>query len=276
MTFVREYYGLRPEFRQNTTGNVFYFYPKVGGMNPDATVGSAIYNIYSPAGVAITSGPCTQALDSGNLVFSINMPSFATLGEDYQIRIDWVDAFSSPHRDVILFDVVLYPWQESSVSLNSLQEVRADIGEVLERLGARLSLTPPAETYAGIIAQRARVELDAMLRDQIARDAQQYATTSVLADASNGSLYIRPRLIMNRERLDRVERLLALQLAYAADMGGPDSEDESAALFRHYKAEAEAAFRSMGPLKYDRSETLQPTAELADIGRTVHMRRVQG
>jgi hypothetical protein len=276
MTFVREYYGLRPEFRQNTSGNVFYWYPKVGGLNVDATVGSAIYNIYTPGGSAIASGSCTQALDSGNLSFAINMPLFATLGEDYQIRIDWVDQFSSPHREVILFDVVLYPWQESSVSLNSLQEIRADVGEVLERMGSRLALSPPAETYAGIIAQRARVELDAMLRDQIARDSQQYASTSALAEASSGSIYIRPRLIMNRERLDRVERLLAMQLAYAADMAGPDSDDESASLFRHYKAEAEVAFRSMGALKYDRSETLQPTAELSEIGRVVHLRRVQG
>ncbi len=272
MSFAREFFGLKYEVRQSTASNVYYFYPKIGGANVTATVPSATYNLYTPEGTAVTGGACSQTLDGTNLTLYVTLPALSVLGEDYQLRFTWSDAFGQSHLDVVLFDVVLYPWQESTVSLNSMQEERADIGDVLERLGARLSQTP--EAYAGIIAGRARVELDAMLRDQIAKDGASASMSRV--DLPGGPLHIRPRLILNRERLDRVERKLALQLAYAADMNGPEGDDESAGLYRHYKTEAESAFRSMGPLKYDRGETLQPSSELTEIGRTVSMRRVQG
>ena len=76
--------------------------------------------------------------------------------------------------------------------------------------------------------------------------------------------------------LNRPLRKLAMMLVYAGDMSEPDGPDESAALYRHYKAEADAAWRAIGPLTYDYVEDLVPETTLNDIGRTSFLKRVQG
>lgn len=276
MTFASESAGLRREIRQSISDTIS-FYPKVGGVNLTVAPSSARYEIRDPGGALLQSGNAVSSAVSGNRVLSVVLNPISTLAEDYQCRFYWAPtAFDAERLDIVLFDVVAFPWYESAVSLNSLQELRADIGDVLQRLGEKLALAAPENaTMAGVIAGRARVELDAMLRDQIAKDGQQFGSTVALADRAVASIYIRPRLILNRERLDRVERLLAVMLTYASDMDGPDSDDESASLYRHFKTEAESAFRSIGPLRYDRSESLLPSAELTDIGRVINLRREQ-
>lgn len=275
MPFTLERDDLRREVRANTsTGTLLYWWPKVDGVNVDLGLATPAFTVHNPTGNEIASG--VVSISAGGLGGSqgiIIVPTLTELGEDYTIRILWQYA-GEEYLDVLQFDVVLWPFSQPSISLADLMEERTDISDVLTRHAMLHGST--AQEMAGVYAIRARVELDALLRDQIASDARTNSRSPFVASGSVASKYTRPRLILNRERLNRVERKLAMMLIYAAEMAAPDSDDESAGMFRHYKAEADTAFRSIGPLKYAEVEALTPTAELEDLGRGVIMTRVQG
>lgn len=280
MTYSLELDDLRREIRKDTA-DAITFWPKVSGQNVVADA-SASYSVYDPAGALIQGPTAVTPTGTDYSLLTLSISAISTLAEDYSVRITWTpDAASVARVDVIFFDVVLYPYGEPSVSLNDLLEERPDVGEILGRMGLLLGFddATATEEMAGVFAIRARVELDALVRDQVAQDARSdsaWSYSSVLSTgAGSSSRFARPNLILNRERLNRVERKLALKLIYAADMTEPEGDEEAAGLYRHYKAEAELAWKGIGPLKYDTTEDLIPDAVLTDIGRVVSLRRAQ-
>lgn len=266
MTYERENDDLRRELRKGQPGT-FVYWPKVLGENVGATAASA--TVYSPGGAQIEV-PSTSIV--GNKI-SIPVSAIEDLDEDYRVEVSFTYA-AVDYFDVFFFDVVLFPWGQPSVSLNDILEERPDARYTLERQGKRLGLGTgtEAEEMAGIYAVRARVELDALIRDQISRDAASYLGSNL----STARQYTRPYLILNRERLNRVERKLALKLMYAGEMTAPDSAEEAASLYSFYEEAANNAWRGVGPLKYDNSEDLTPDSDLADLGKVGILRRVQG
>jgi hypothetical protein len=162
------------------------------------------------------------------------------------------------------------------VTLNDLLEERPDCGEVLDRLGVLLGYTSGDTAKIGmaaVVAHRGLVELDGKLRNAVARSQNSDVPSYTSTLTSGVPIYTRPHLILNRERLNAVERKLALKALFAADMSEPEGDDESAALYRHYAQEAETAWRGIGPLKYDAVEDLVPETEVAGLSRVVTLRR---
>lgn len=258
MPYARELDSLRQEVRKDTAGTIV-FWPKVNGLNVQV-VTSNTFQVFDPSGVSV-EGP--TAID-GTLVtdvdrFDIPVAAIGTLDEGYYVELLWTQAGASEvQRSVILFDCVLYPYGPPSVSLNEMLEERPDAGEVLDRHGQLLgqSAGEASQEYAAAIySMKARVELDALIRAQMQVDGG-----------------VRPRLILNRERLNRVEAKLAMREMYAADFSGSD-DSEGLSLYEHYKAEADRAWASVGPLKYDSSEDLSTEETIDNIGRVVIQRR---
>lgn len=274
MAFAFERDDLRQELRKDNAGTI-RIWAKADGVGNVAASGTHTFTVYGPGGETVqASGAVSPTNVSGVSRFDCSVSAITTLGEDYRVELSWQYS-SATYLSVMFFDVVLWPFGELAVSLNDLQEERPEIGEVLAEMATRLSLSGAAE-MAAIFAYRARVELDAKIRDQIRLDA--LAAGQSFTSAGNASLsnYTRPNLILNRERLNRVERKIALELIFAADANNhEDGEDESSALYRHYRAAADAAWKSLGPLKYDSSEDLTPDETVRDATRVFRTRRCQ-
>lgn len=276
MAYARELKGLRKEMRQGVA-TTFEFWPKINGANvlASSTGGDCTWQVFDTGGTSI-EGPTNVTPTTVDDISRLDIPAAAisTLDENYWIVVLWKENGSSFQRsDVIYFDVVLYPYGNPSVSLNDLYEERPGVDEILDRLGQRLGYTAgdtAKETMAAIYAERALVELDSLIRNQINLDA----ISAIESFPNRNSGRTRPNLILNRERLNRVERKLALREIYRADMTGDD--DESTVLFEHYKEAAAQAWASIGPLTYDTNEDLYPDSIKDDIGRVVVQRRVQG
>ena len=281
MPYFVENDDLRREVQVNTS-RTLYFFPKYGGENI-LTSGTPTYSIRDPSGTELYTGTCTVTVVGEVHRLDVTVPAIATLDEDYSIHYTYTAlVLGTPQvRDTVFFDVVAYPL-DSSVSLNDLLEERPDVAEVLDRMGVRLGFTAgnglgeSQRAMAGIFSRRALVELDALIRSQILKDRDEEFKDYNSFQSARKYRSTRPNLILNRERLNRPLRKLAMMLVYAADMAEPESEDESAGLYRYYQAESDAAWRSIGPLKYDFSEDLVPDMDLGDIGRSVQLRRVQG
>ncbi|MEQ8278330.1 MAG: hypothetical protein RMA76_38160 [Deltaproteobacteria bacterium] len=263
--YVPELDELRWEVARNTAG-VVSFFPKVPGTG-NVTATTATYELFDPLGNSIGTGSATIAAVGTPSVSRIDVPvpALATLDEDYQARIVWRETGGSSDRTaIVLFDVVMYPLERSVLSLNDLLVLRPEIGQVLERLGLRFSPALSDEAMASEYGYQARLELDAMIRAQIEQDAAR--------DPKNR----RPNAVLNRERFMRVERNLALKIIYFADCSNPESEeDESAGLGRYYRTQADQAWASIGPLKYDADEDLVVDTVEDNVGRVVFARRVQ-
>ena len=264
MAYAKELDGLRPEVRQGVASTLS-FWPKIAGTGNVAASATASHNTYvvkDPSGLVIQSSANATRTTVGSVSrLDLSIPAISTLDEDYRVEITWRESGGSvDYFDVLFFDVVLWPWGPPSVSLNDLQEERADAEEICTRHGLKLAIT--AAEMAAIYAVRARVEIDRMVRDQIVSDSNGFAQSGQIHLSSAPSRG-RPHLILNRERLNLVERKLAVRCMFEADMTDPEpgSGDESGALFAHFKASAESAWRSVGPLKYDSGETLTPTIE---------------
>lgn len=275
--FATENDALRREVRKGVQ-TTLSMHPKLAGEN--VQVASATWTLVTPTG-NITHGPVSASIvavgDYSRLDFVI--PAQSTLDEDYRLDVEWTTTSGASRFSTLQFDVVLHPFGDPSVSLNSLLEERPDVQDRLQRMGLRLGFSPSnaAQRMAGVFAIRARVELDAMIRDSVAQDAGRLSPQPRTTQLAPLNRYSRPYLILNRERLDRVERKLAMRLLFAADMqGGPDSQEEASALYAHYDREVENAWRQVGPLKYDSAHDLQTDTTLADVGRSIRLQRVQG
>lgn len=283
MPYFVENDDLRMEMRQSLTDEV-YFFPKYNGVNV-SVAGTPTWELYDPSGTLLDSGSVTVTSvdDVDRLDITIQGTDIATRDENYSLRITWVGAIAGTPvvRDVVLFDVVAYPL-DTSVSLNDLLEERPDVGETLDRMGVALGYTTgdgngqAQREMAGIFSRRALAELQSLIRNQVLRDQAEETKDFNSFRGEVGLRATRPNLILNRRALNRPLRKLAMMLVYAADMSEPEGPDESAALYRHYKAEADMAWRSIGPLQYDYAEDLLPDTDLTDIGHVVTLRRVQG
>ena len=261
MAYAKELDELRKEVRKSVA-TTLSVWPKVAGTGNVATTGTPTFEVYDPDGTLVQSSTSCTATSVGSITrLDCAVSAITTLGEDYQLRVTWIANGESLARlDIAFFDVVLWPFGQPSVSLNDLLELRPEIGDVLSRHATLLSST--SEALAATHAVRARAELDQMLRNQVTSDGQ-----------------TRPHLVLSRDRLIPVERYLALASVYEADANNPaEGVDESSALYRHYRAESDRAWRQMGPLKYETegAEDLVPDAVATAIGRSIRLRRVQG
>lgn len=264
MAYAKELDQLRQELRQGVAGTLV-FWPKIAGTGNVAASATASHNTFvvkdSSGNTVQASANATRTTVGSISRLDLSVSALSTLDEDYRAEITWRESGGSvDYFDVVFFDVVLWPWGPPSVSLNDLQEERADAEEICTRHGLKLAIT--AAEMAAIYGVRARVELDRMVRDQVVTDSGLYPQSghvSVPGVPARG----RPHLILNRERLNLVERKLAVRCMFEADMTDPEpgSGDESGALYAHYKAAAESAWRSVGPLKYDAGQSLSVTVE---------------
>lgn len=277
MAYARELDSLRQELRLSTAGTIIHW-ARVDGINVQvsATAGHCTFEVFDPTGRSL-QGPTNI---DGTLVvdvdrFDIAVSAISALDEDYYVDILWRQASSSvTRRDVVYFDVVRYPWGQPLIGLNDLLEERPDIGEILDRHGQMLGYSAgdaAKTTAAGIYAAKAHVELDALIRAQVASES---STIGSIGAGYPLIVRTRPNLILNRERLRRVESKIAMREIYAADNRG--SEDEGSWLYRHYAEMAAAAWSSIGPLKYGATETLVPDTIVDNLGTVVRQRRAQG
>ena len=267
MPYVFEQDQLRQEVMLNI-GGVVSFWPKVPGVGAvDLGVGTFDYTVYRPDGTAVASATAQAPADAGDgtdrFDVTVSAGVASTLEEGYRIVFDWT--YSSVRRQsLVLFDVVRFLFaRESLLSLRELQEVRPTIGLLLERVGRSMGLGSNQEAQvASIFAYQARIELDSKLR---------------AAATSLGT--IRPRLILDRNRLTRVERLLACALIFESSAKGSveEADDESSQLGRFYRNLAESAWRALGPLEYDADEDGVADSETVEPGAALIVtRRIQG
>lgn len=254
---------LRQEVRRGVVGELVYW-PKSAGAGNVQPEASPAYTLHRPDGTQLASGTGAVAQVDAAYRIAVAVPGIDRLDEDYQARITWrVEGESIDRLEVVAFDVVLWPFGPSSVSLNDLLEERPEVGRTLERFGRLFTPTRTPQQMAAVYAHRARVELDAKIRAQVERDHQ----TNPKAR--------RPHLILNRERLNRVERKIAMALIYAAECSNPEGDTESAGLLRYYRGETDAAWASLGPMKYDASQDLVVDTVEHNATRMIRMRRVQ-
>lgn len=274
MAYAKELNNLRQELRLSTAGAISHW-PKVAGTG-NVGASAATYVVYDPSGTALQSGSCTITDSGGVDRLDVTVSAISTLDEDYYIAYSWTqETVGATFVDYVYFDVVRYPYGNPSVSLNDLQEERPDIGEILTRQGTLLGLSSPAEEMASVFAVRARVELDAMIRADVSARASSAGPTEGRTSTGE-TIYTRPNLILNRERLNRVERKLALMLIYASEMTDPEGTSEPDGMFRYYRDAVQSAWTSMGPLKYSDADSLLVTDTLTGLGRTFSLQRVQG
>jgi hypothetical protein len=282
VTYARELDELRREVRKDVA-TTLKFWPKIDGANVIAEdTGSVnVFTVYDSNGAVLQASTAATVTDIGSpdeySYLTLSIPAISTLQEDCTVQITWYqDTIATAHFDVISFDVVLYPLGGPSVSLNDLLEERPDCGEVLDRLGVLLGYTTgdaAKKGMAAVVAYRGLIELDGKIRNAVAKSQNSDVPSYTSTLTSGTPIYTRPYLILNRERLNAVERKCALKALYAADMSEPEGDDESAALYRFYAQEAETAWRGVGPLKYDSVEDLVPDTELTGLNRCVSLRR---
>jgi hypothetical protein len=259
VAFARELDSLRPELRAGAAGTVSHW-PKVDGQNVLAT--AATFKVFDEGGTELQSGAASLTAVGAVHRIDCAVSALSDLADGYRVEVTWTYA-STTYFAAILFDVVLHPWVHSeTISLNDLLEARPDVDQALDRLGVLLGYTAGEDAQnaaAAIMAERARVRLDAWLRS---------------AATESGDL--RPALIIDRVALSRVERPLALAALFESNAQDPEDGDaEPDALYRHYTRRAEAEFKALR-LAYDSSEDGTPDAVVRSLGSVVRTERVQG
>lgn len=267
--FSRELDDLRREVRFGAAGSLRYA-PKVDGAN--VVVTELRYALFDAQGASVqsaTTGTVTMVTDGedppSNLysLVDLSVPSGLDLAEHYRAEIAF-DVGAATHADSIEFDVVRYPIRDACMlSLNDFREARPDVVDILTRQGLRLGYAEASAPVqmAAIYSVRSLIALDARLRDRLLHES-----------ASGG----RPALVLNRERLLPFLRAYALREVMLAETSDPEGQDEASGLFRHYRDEAEAQWRGLGPLRF-MDATAQAAAPAASVvsglGRTKSLRR---
>ena len=252
--FETELDGLRREVRAGQS-SVLAYWPKVNARNVTVTAASA--GLFSETGTSLGALSCAiveagfNDEDTPESTYSrIDITVGALdLGQNYAVEVTFT-AGGLPHVDTFTVDAVAFPILSASLlSLNDLLEVRPDVIDVLRRQGLRLGYTSAtaAESMASVYAVRALMELDERINDMV-REARGF----------------RPALILHRDRLHRPLRYTALKMIYAAESSNPEEgEDEASGIYRHFRAAADAAWRSVGPLQFRSVTTDDPTISAA-------------
>jgi len=275
VTFLAELDDARPEVRKDVAGTIA-FYPKLdasGNVLASATSGHVHRTVYDNAGnvhaAQANVTPTTIVDADGNYSrIDLAIPAFDLLREDCYAVLVWRESGGSADRvETIYFDVVLQPWGRSTISLNDLQTHVSDIGDRITRQAARLSITK--FELASLYGARAHNELYHRLRAQVSEDAG-----AALGDSDR---ITRPRLILDKRALHRVEGLIATSMVFESDMTSADpSLSDAAALYQHWAQRAHDAFRGLGPLRYDSSEDRAADITKPSFGRVVRLTRAQG
>ena len=257
-----EYYDdLTQELRKDVAGTI-YFHGKVDGEQ--VTVSSATFVVYDPGGAQIQgTTSATITTTSGASRINCAVSALAILDEDYRVEITWVEN-SNSHFDVVFFDVVLYPFGQPMITYSDIVGERADADDILTNLAPKLGLSTSSDA-AGLYALKGHVALDGLIR------------TSV-SDHNTGvglGNYTRPYLILNRERLRPTALYLTMREMYKADAKdfGEDVEESSAKAYQEYKSLAEAAWRAVGPLKFNIDDDLEAEAIEQRVGGIVQQAR---
>ena len=254
--------------------HTFAVWPKVDGVGR-VLVSSASVTFYSPTG-NVVGGPTalSPVTVSGRSRLDVEIPALSDLEEDYLALLTYTPdsathgaAEAYQRERQVLFDVVLHPWGESELAIEDLEDLRPSIRPVLSRIVEQLDpagtegLT--AEALASRYCYRAHAELYELLR---VRAAQDYP------DRPLG--FIRPRLILDRRRLNPIEVHLAMALIFAGIAGYDADSGEAHELAKKYSAEAQTRLGTLDRLTYDRSEDRVADSELTGFG-AVHARRVR-
>lgn len=248
MAFAFEQYGvMRQELEKGLAGTV-YFWPKLPGSgNLDIT--SATYVIQEPNGTEIEASQSATLTTVGTVErVDCDVAAITTADEGYRCVISWVYG-GVTRTEIVLFDVLVAPYANTiAVSLNDLQEERPDVSVVCSRLGELLN-SKTAEQVAAMYAYRARVRINRIIKDRI--DAERSEAGASVESWPLSKRYSRANAIVNREDLNRLERVIALMLIYAASTRDPDDgDDEMAALYRFYRAEMNEELKSLR-IEYD-------------------------
>jgi len=271
VTYKPEFSDLRQELELSQAGTITYWPTVMGVGYVNIAAGDPhTYTVNDTAGTELESGSVNATLDVDVSKLSISVSAITTLGEGYSVRIAFTHS-GTRHFDVVYFDVVKWPYQEKLLTLSDLMRDRPDIHRVCDRLGNEREQT--AEQVGAEFGYQARVEVWASIRDQVRTDRESAAPAVTHSGTDYGKLYTRPRLILNRESIRRVERKIAVSLVYQADMKG--AEDDSALLYEHFSKQAQMAWRGVGPFEYDRDEDLVPEETIVDPLRGYSTRRVQ-
>lgn len=258
---VNEFDDLPQELRKDVAGTI-HLWPKLDGANIQPS--SATFVVKGPGGESV-QGTTSATLTTISSVSRINcaVSAISVLDEDYRVEITWVLSGTS-YFDVVLFDVVLYPFGQALVSYSDMVTERPEADHVLTRLDQLLG-TASNEECASIYCRKGHVALDGMIRASV-------------SDHNTGvglGNHTRPYLILNREKLKPTALFLAMRELYKADARdlGEDSEEGSALLYREYKKLAEDAWRSVGPLKFNTDDDLEPEAVEQRVGGIVQQAR---
>lgn len=198
----------------------------------------------------------TDVLDSDNITplysyvtITVDAGHAANLGENFAAHLEWANSGHSG-REVFVYDVVRSPIG-SLVSLNLLRGKRPGIVPILTRIGQMLSPPPSTaltpEEVAGVFAAEARVEL----QDRLRLGARQLKSNAKGFNEPIG----RFSLILDRDRLCRVETSLTLALAYESVAKDPlKGTDDDSAQARAWRDSYEKAWKAMGNLTVDEDQ----------------------
>ena len=279
MTVVFELDGLRLEVRAGIATPV-EFWPTSSGagrITVSATAADNTFTVYDPSGTAI-QGPTNATVDntSGASKLTATLSAISALDEGYRITWKWKESGSTfEHASSLFFDVVTEPWGPPRVTLEAMAARAANLLDRVRRQARALGRTE--QELAAKYALDARSTLDGWLRGKIAEESSAAQTSGRVTSDVARIRYVRPRLILDRERLLVVELKLAIANAFRADMNSrEDADDKASALYAFWRDDAEASFRGLGGLAYDFADDLKPTATIASLGSTVRMRRRQG
>lgn len=269
MAFVFEQYGvMRQELEYGRSGAVYFWPKKPGTGNLDIT--SATYTIKDSSGTTIETGTATLTSQEGVERVDCAVSAISAVGENYRCEIAWVYS-GETSTEIVLFDVTRTPYSNTvAVSLNDLQEERPDVGYVCTQLGNLMNSKTNAQV-ASIFAYRARVYINRMIRERIDQDRINNAFN--YDSALVGKVYSRANAIMNREDLNRLERVKALALIYFAASRNPsDPDDEMMAIHTFYMSEVDNELKSLH-IQYDidgdsyPDKTIQSGARLMSVQR---------
>ncbi|MEM6367781.1 MAG: hypothetical protein AAF851_05695 [Myxococcota bacterium] len=195
--------------------------------------GSAVANVGQDGGRTFIDCGITTAATSENR-------------ESCQVQVAWDnDGF---HVEV--FDVVAWPL-EADVSLDDILLEHPEAGRIVEHLGGQVSMT--RDEYGEVLRHRALVQLDGMIRDQVAEDE-----TSAFGDAESWPAhgrrrrFLRGALILNRVTLRRPLLLVALRELYRSASSGRDEEtDPNARMAQRFDRDLKAAWSRVSRFEYD-------------------------
>ena len=274
MPFVRERDDLPWEARLNASAT-FRYWPKLDGRNIVAspTAGHCRYAVRGADGSSILGETnVTPTTVAGVSRLDLAIPAIATLGERLQVRIWFRETGGAERYDMRTFDVVLHPFGQPWTSRNDILEMRPDADTHLDRIGQRLGYAAGDEAKifaAAICAIHGRIALEARIRDTIGVDRS--------SSGRLGAGFTRPALIIDRQRLARVERYETMAHLYRSVAQKPeDGDDPASQLFRHFRDSANTAWAQVGPLGYDADQNGVPDTVISDVTRVFRFRRAQG